>query len=80
MAPRVLITGGAGFIGSQVADELYVRHCFADIDQARHQLGFEPRVSFEQGLQKLVQWLACAKAIDRVDQATEELARRGLVA
>ena len=57
-----------------------VRHCFADIERARTVLGFEPRVRFEQGLEELVEWVACATAIDRVDQATEELARRGLVA
>ena len=57
-----------------------VRHCFADIGRARAALGFEPRVGFEEGLEELVAWLADATAIDRVDQATEELARRGLVA
>jgi len=57
-----------------------VRHCFADISRAREQLGFAPRVAFEEGLEELVDWLADATAIDRVDQATEELARRGLVA
>ena len=57
-----------------------VRHCFADIGRAREVLGFEPRVGFADGLEELVAWLADATAIDRVDQATEELARRGLVA
>jgi dTDP-L-rhamnose 4-epimerase len=57
-----------------------VRHCFADIARARQVLGFEPRVAFEGGLEELVGWLANATAIDRVDQATEELTRRGLVA
>jgi dTDP-L-rhamnose 4-epimerase len=57
-----------------------VRHCFANIDRAREVIGFEPRVAFEEGLEELVAWLADATAIDRVDQATEELARRGLVA
>jgi dTDP-L-rhamnose 4-epimerase len=57
-----------------------VRHCFADIRRAREALGFEPQVGFEEGLEELVAWLAEATAIDRVDEATEELARRGLVA
>jgi dTDP-L-rhamnose 4-epimerase len=57
-----------------------VRHCFADIGRARAALGFEPQVTFEEGLAELVAWLANATAIDRVDEATEELARRGLVA
>jgi dTDP-L-rhamnose 4-epimerase len=57
-----------------------VRHCFADIGGAREALGFEPQVAFEEGLKELVAWLADATAIDRVDEATEELTRRGLVA
>jgi dTDP-L-rhamnose 4-epimerase len=57
-----------------------VRHCFADIGRAREALGFEPQVGFEEGLEELVAWLADATAIDRVDEATEELTRRGLVA
>ena len=60
--PQVLITGGAGFIGSHIADHL------------------EPEVAFAKGLEELVGWLADTIAIDRVDEATEELARRGLVA
>jgi dTDP-L-rhamnose 4-epimerase len=57
-----------------------VRHCFADIGQAHDRLGFEPRVAFEEGIEELVDWLGGATAIDRVDEATEELVRRGLVA
>jgi dTDP-L-rhamnose 4-epimerase len=57
-----------------------VRHCYADIERARKLLGFEPRTSFEEGLEELAVWLADATAVDRVDEATEELVRRGLVA
>jgi dTDP-L-rhamnose 4-epimerase len=57
-----------------------VRHCFADISRARDLLGFEPRLSFKEGIEELAIWLGGATAIDRVDQATEELIRRGLVA
>ena len=57
-----------------------VRHCFAEVRRAREVLGFEPRVAFEEGVEELVAWLGDATAIDRVDQATDELARRGLVA
>jgi dTDP-L-rhamnose 4-epimerase len=57
-----------------------VRHCFADIAQGRDRLGFEPQVAFEEGIEELVDWLGGATAIDRVDEATEELVRRGLVA
>lgn len=57
-----------------------IRHCFADIALARRLIAFEPQVPFEDGLAELAGWLATQGAVDRVDRATEELARRGLVA
>jgi dTDP-L-rhamnose 4-epimerase len=57
-----------------------IRHCFADIGLANELLGFTPEEDFDSGLAELAEWLAGAVAVDRVDQATEELARRGLVA
>jgi dTDP-L-rhamnose 4-epimerase len=57
-----------------------IRHCFADLTLAREVLGFEPVESFDAGLAELAEWLAGEVALDRVDQATDELARRGLVA
>jgi dTDP-L-rhamnose 4-epimerase len=57
-----------------------IRHCFADITRARLELGFAPRVSFDDGLRELAGWLSDQVAVDRVDQATAELASRGLVA
>lgn len=55
-----------------------IRHCFADISQARALLGYEPRVSLEEGLQELVGWLEGQVAVDRVAQASAELSKRGL--
>jgi len=57
-----------------------IRHCFADISLARMLLGFEPQVTFEEGIAGLVEWLIGQIATDSVEQATEELSRRGLVA
>jgi dTDP-L-rhamnose 4-epimerase len=57
-----------------------VRHCFADITRARTELGFEPRIAFADGLAEFAAWLAEETAIDRVEEATGELLRRGLVA
>ena len=56
-----------------------IRHCFADISLAQRLLGFAPRVDFTDGLAELAEWLSMQIAVDRVDQATDELARRGLV-
>jgi dTDP-L-rhamnose 4-epimerase len=55
-----------------------IRHCFADISLARQILGYEPRISFEQGLGELVTWLEGQVAVDRVAEASAELSARGL--
>jgi dTDP-L-rhamnose 4-epimerase len=55
-----------------------IRHCSADISKARRLLGYEPRVPFEEGVGDLVSWVREQQAVDRADEAREELARRGL--
>jgi dTDP-L-rhamnose 4-epimerase len=55
-----------------------IRHCFADISLARSTLGYEPRVGLEDGLEELAAWLEGQVADDRVEQASAELAARGL--
>jgi dTDP-L-rhamnose 4-epimerase len=55
-----------------------IRHCFADISQARMVLGYEPQITLEAGLMELAGWLSGQQAFDRVDQANAELAARGL--
>ncbi len=57
-----------------------IRHCFADITRAREVLGFEPQVVFEDGIAEFVDWLLMQAATDKVEEATQELQRRGLVA
>jgi dTDP-L-rhamnose 4-epimerase len=55
-----------------------IRHCFADITLARMVLDYAPRVSLEQGLEELVEWIRTQTAQDRADLASRELAHRGL--
>jgi dTDP-L-rhamnose 4-epimerase len=55
-----------------------IRHCFADISLARSMLGYEPEVELERGLEELAGWLEGQVATDRVEQASAELAARGL--
>jgi dTDP-L-rhamnose 4-epimerase len=55
-----------------------IRHCFADITQARSVLGYQPQVGLDQGMTELAQWLEGQVAVDQVDQATAELRARGL--
>jgi dTDP-L-rhamnose 4-epimerase len=55
-----------------------IRHCFADITRARTLLGYAPGVPLERGLTELAEWLAVQAAEDHVEQASAELAARGL--
>jgi dTDP-L-rhamnose 4-epimerase len=57
-----------------------IRHCFADLTRSREVLGFKPRKDFRLGLAELGEWLASQAADDRVEFASAELERRGLVA
>ena len=55
-----------------------IRHCFADISLARNILGYEPRVTLEEGLLELAEWLQGQIAQDHMAEAQAELAARGL--
>jgi dTDP-L-rhamnose 4-epimerase len=55
-----------------------IRHCVADPTRARELLGFEAATTLEDGMAALLTWLAGQEAVDRVDDATRELASRGL--
>lgn len=55
-----------------------VRHCFADISRARLVLGYKPAISLDEGLAELASWLDGQVAMDRLPQASAELAARGL--
>ena len=56
-----------------------IRHCFADITKIRTLLGYEPQVQLEDGLRDLATWLEGQIAYDRVAEARNELAARGLM-
>lgn len=55
-----------------------IRHCFADIRLAEKLLGYRPAISLEQGMVGLAEWLRTQPAVDRVEQASQELRARGL--
>ncbi len=72
-------------IGADIEPELSgqyragdIRHCYADVSEAKRLLGYAPRITFEDGMGALVEWLKSQEAVDRVDHATSELAARGL--
>jgi dTDP-L-rhamnose 4-epimerase len=55
-----------------------IRHCYADITLARTLLGYEPRVAFADGMRQLVAWVRGQSAVDRFDDAHQQLVTRGL--
>jgi dTDP-L-rhamnose 4-epimerase len=58
-----------------------IRHNTADITRARETLGFEPRVSLEQGFSELIEWAKATPdaAQDFFDDALKELRDKGLL-
>jgi dTDP-L-rhamnose 4-epimerase len=57
-----------------------VRHCYADIAKARKLLGYEPKVTHEEGFRELAEWLRGQQAEDRADTMLKELSTYGLTA
>ncbi|NUZ05549.1 NAD-dependent epimerase/dehydratase family protein [Piscinibacter koreensis] len=81
IAERVAAAVGKGQLMPEITGKYRVgdiRHCFADITKARQVLGYVPRVSLDEGLTELAGWLEGQAAVDRVAQASAELAARGL--
>ncbi len=56
-----------------------IRHCFPDISLAQAILGYKPRVTLENGMRDLAEWLEQQTAHDRFNEMRDELASRGLV-
>lgn len=54
-----------------------IRHCFADISSIG-ELGFRPRVNFEEGMFELVDWSKTIRAKDNIEKANKELEKKGL--
>ena len=57
-----------------------IRHCYSDISCARELLGYEPQFGFRDGVAELVDWLRSQTAVDRVQEASQELSSYGLTA
>jgi dTDP-L-rhamnose 4-epimerase len=74
----ILVTGGAGFIGSHVTDELEHGYDVRILDALVAQVHFRPEVALEDGIPEPAGWLETQTAVDRVDDATAELVTRGL--
>ncbi len=55
-----------------------IRHCFADITLASRVLGYEPTVTFSDGLNELAGWLEGQMGVEQASDAGAELQSRGL--
>ena len=55
-----------------------IRHCYADISKIQNQLGFQPRVKFEEGISDLVEWVRKQKAVDQFEKSQRELKEKKL--
>ena len=56
-----------------------IRHCFADISKIQEALGYEPVVTLDRGIEKLVEWGKEQDAVDRFEMASRELEDKGMV-
>jgi dTDP-L-rhamnose 4-epimerase len=57
-----------------------IRHCYPDITAAKQVLGWEPRISIEEGIADLVEWVASQSGhAEGVDKALDELRQKGLI-
>ncbi len=57
-----------------------IRHCYADLTQARLLLGYEPQVTYETGFLELAEWLRSQKAEDKAETMLQQLTTYGLTA
>lgn len=55
-----------------------VRHCFADITKAKTLLGWQPEISFEDGMRELAEWSEHETAEDHFEAAAEQLRKHHL--
>lgn len=56
-----------------------IRHCYPDISKARQVLGYQPKITLENGMRDLAGWLERQTAKDRFNEMRNELLSRGLV-
>ena len=56
-----------------------IRHNYADISKARELLGFEPKWTFEKGIEQFCKWVESQPIHeDKYDHSIEEMKRKGL--
>ena len=58
-----------------------IRHCVADISKIKKKLGYEPKISFDQGIEEYINWINKQenKIQDKTEEALAELIEKGLL-
>ena len=57
-----------------------IRHNFADLDKAKRLLNFQPKVSFEKGIQEFTNWVLQQPRTDNhFDQSLQEMKEKGFL-
>lgn len=56
-----------------------IRHCYADVSKAHKLLGYQPKVAFEEGAQKLLMQTSNIQMADFSEMAEKELLDHGLM-
>ncbi|MBN1405765.1 MAG: SDR family NAD(P)-dependent oxidoreductase [Candidatus Omnitrophica bacterium] len=72
---------GKGSLKPEIKNEFRqgdIRHCFSDISKINKKLGFKPSISFNKGVDDLIEWVKKQTCEDKVMQAMSELEKRGL--
>jgi dTDP-L-rhamnose 4-epimerase len=80
LARRMSSVLGCEHLAPQITQEYRVgdiRHCYADISKAKKLLGYQPRVTLDQGIAELAAWLD-KQTPQRAINAHDELISRGL--
>lgn len=56
-----------------------VRHCYADISKIQTLLGWNPSISFEEGMRDYIEWARTQESEDLFDKAAQELKEKKLI-
>ena len=56
-----------------------IRHNYADLAKVKAILGFEPKIDFEEGIQKFIEWVNVQNIVeDKYQQSIQEMKEKGL--
>lgn len=58
-----------------------IRHCVADISKIKNKLGYDPKISFDKGIEEYINWIQKKehKFQDKTEEALAELKEKGLL-